>query len=183
MRRNWGEEEASVKIAPKFSQAFDSLRVYEECCDAAYLSGLNFGVNQRGELLDAVPNNFGWMLLSPRVCAALSEMAPAQVCLTSIYIDVTDDLTRAIADYRLLSTNCVVPCLDEGSEGIVWSAVNPSCVSHFHYVPLRRGSLPKDKALFTVLKLPFFFAVDERIRSRLEAMRVTGIRFVPCVVN
>jgi hypothetical protein len=188
VNRLWPEGFCSVTITtPPSSKDFSHTSVYKRICDANFLK--HYGISRflPGSIPDALPNNNGWLLVSPK-CRKLMEQinavsGPHFELITEMFDDCVNEFPAELRRYSLVSTKEVFDCIDLESPEITWFDESKKLAESFTNLPLLNSSLPNGACFFGVKRAPCLFVVSDEFRDCLIQNKITGICFNHCVIR
>lgn len=182
LRRAWPEGYASVTIRAGAGSAAHHLDVYSRPCGEEFLKNFSVVPRASGPILDALPNNLGWIIVSPR-CRGVFEGTGGEIdaCAAPLGVSLSSACPAAIHEYALLSTKAVVDCLDLSSPGLTWDPSRRYLQKH-EKLTLRLERIPPKTRFFSVPQVPLHI-VSGSLRSALLAMGATGLSFRECSVT
>jgi hypothetical protein len=183
LRRYWPEGNASVKIVKNPESKVHYLDVYEHPCNEAYLLNFQILPSGGGTLLDSLPNNNGWPIVSPR-CRKVFEGVNADIkaFIASIRGAVSSGCPEGIKEYSLISTNLVLDCLDLDNSELTWFSETREQVQKHYKLRFFQEKIPARISYFCVGRMASAVIVSGELRDDLMHANITGLYFRECDV-
>jgi hypothetical protein len=152
---SWPEGYASVHIKLLPQVRASHLSVYKGPCDENYVKKFHIIGYKDGFIPDALPNNLGWLVVSPFCRQAIaSSRHGGGVAFVSLASIVTSASPSYLADFSLISPVQVLDCLDTKSPDISWSDSAHTFVESYLRLSLLSRHIPDEASFFGVQQLP-----------------------------
>jgi hypothetical protein len=182
LHRDWPESYASVRITRAQGSRVSSLMVYRGPCREGEIATFHILPYSTGTISDTLPNNFGWLMVSPRARELFEGVdADIKACTTPIRNIVSPECPPEYLDYWLISTNLVLDCLDTDDPTLTWSDSSRKYVEKYDKLRLLRGRVPPSVSFFCVPQT-LIYVVSGPLRDALVNSGISGISFRKCEV-
>jgi hypothetical protein len=181
LHRKWPESFSSLTIVRDPASETSHLEVYEHACDESYLKNFQVTRYHSGCIPDVLPNNNGWLIVSPEFCRALNNTdAEIKAFITPIANIVPMFCPDIIKSYSLLSVSRVIDCLDIRSPDLDWFDHKRSLVEKYRSLRFHKDKIPPGISFFGLARVPVVHIVSDEIHSNIVNANLTGVSFREC---
>lgn len=134
---------------------------------------------ENGEREDLLGNALGWLLISKRIKATLTEIAATP--MQFLPVTVVDTTTgHQTLDYCVLNVLCALPALHRQHALYRISTTDPDRLNVIKVV-LNKG-IVNAHPIFRLKEFISQLYISEDVKNRLDALVVSGFRFIPTKV-
>ena len=184
----WPENYCSITITnPLPSKGITHTSVYKKACDSEFLKHYSVSRFRDGIIPDALPNNNGWLIISPK-CRNLMTL-PGAVAnphfepVAGMLEDCINKFPAELLTYSLVSAKAVFDCIDLDNARVSWFDESKTLVRSFRELPLTDQNLPSGPAFFGVMRAPCLFVVSNEFRDCLIEENISGLGFKECIIS
>lgn len=183
IRLDWPEEYCAITIFAKSPTAPRHTTVYKRACDVDFLQHYEVTAFRNGLLPDVLPNNNGWLLVSPRCRQAIEGV---QANISAHFVSLGDwvcpHCPQNLSQFSLVSNSYVLDCLDLDNPGLKWFDLSRNLARSYGKLVLLADRIPENAAFFGVARLASSHVISSGVRDSLLTTRIAGISFDPCAI-
>jgi hypothetical protein len=181
LQRKWPEIYLSIVIGKVPGSSACHLDVYERPCDESYLQGFCINRYKDGGLPDVVPNNNGWLIVSPEFCRALMDVdADVKAFTTPIVSIVPEFCPDVLKNYSLVSAARVVNCIDVTNPEMDWYDGKHEFVKSYRSLRFHNDKIPPRFSFFGLKIGPCVHIISDAVHDNIVRSNLTGVSFREC---